>query len=196
MFQASKQRAAKKMIALATFPFVAALGLSACSDDTNASEDVNITPIANEPSQLDTSTDFGQSDDVSSNEMTETSFARTQNGMESTMTYTARGDRVTKQTATNVIDYAAAGFSDKDAAREVLDPLVAESQDVTGYQQTVEYGETSAVEELMIDYEVADMSEVSQLPGYEVSADMGQHDYISLQESRRMLESSGFTEVE
>ncbi|GAA2037714.1 hypothetical protein GCM10009720_17740 [Yaniella flava] len=49
-------------------------------------------------------------------EETETSFTNSQNGIEITMTYTAVGDEVTKQTTTNEIDYEAAGLGGKEEA--------------------------------------------------------------------------------
>lgn len=155
-------RTAKKVTALAALPFVAALTLSACSDD----------------------------------EQTETSFTNDQNGVEMTMTYTAEGDAVIKQTTSNVIDYEAAGLGGQEEAEAMFDPMIAEGADVEGYEQSIEYGETSATEEVSIDYKVADLAELSQVPGFEGTANMEEGDFVSLEESREMLESQGFTEVE
>lgn len=129
-------------------------------------------------------------------EATETAFTKQEGGVEMTLTYVHEGDNVIKQTTSNVIDYEAAGFESKDAAQEVLDPLVAQADDVEGYDQSIEYGETSATEEVTIDYSVVDMGELGQLPGFEGSANMDEASSISLEESRKLLESSGFTEVE
>ncbi|GAA2037835.1 hypothetical protein GCM10009720_17910 [Yaniella flava] len=107
-----------------------------------------------------------------------------------------KGDQVVKQTTRNEIDYAASGFSGEEEAREYFDPMLAQAQDVPGYEQTMEYGETSAVEELVIDYSVADPSDLAELPGYEASDNMDVADYVSLEESRQLLLNSGFTEVE
>jgi len=130
-------------------------------------------------------------------EATETAFTKSQNGVEMTMTYTAVGDEVVEQTTTNVIDYEAAGFESKEQAQQTLDPLVEQSADVEGYEQSIEYGDSSATEEVSIDYEVADMSELSNLPGYESTQNLDEEGaFISLEESRNMLENQGFTEVE
>src|SRR5690625_3112831 len=94
----------------------------------------------------------------SGDEETETSFTNSQNGVEMTLTYTAVGDEVVKQTTTNVIEYEAAGLGSKEDAQEMLDPMVDQGVDVEGYAQTIEYGDTSATEEVSIDYEIADMS--------------------------------------
>lgn len=133
----------------------------------------------------------------SGDEETETAFTNSQNGVEMTMTYTAVGDEVVKQTTTNVIEYEAAGLGSKEEAQQMLDPLVDQAADVEGYEQSIEYGDTSATEEVSIDYEVADMSDLSQLPGYESTANLDEEGaFISLEESREMLENQGFTEVE
>lgn len=132
----------------------------------------------------------------SGEEETETSFTNTQQGIETTMTYAAVGDEVTMQTTRNVIDYEAAGFESKEEAQATLDPLIDQGVDVEGYEQTIEYGDTSAVEDVSIDYEVADLEELSNVPGFEGSANMEEGAFVSLEQSREMLESSGFTEVE
>ncbi|OAV62398.1 YehR family lipoprotein [Enteractinococcus helveticum] len=129
-------------------------------------------------------------------EATETSFTQEQNGVEMTMTYTHKGDEVIKQTTSNVIDYEAAGLADKEEAQALLDPMVEQAADIEGYEQSIEYGETSATEEVSIDYEVVDMSQLGDVPGFEGSADMEDADYISFEESRELLEQQGFTEVE
>jgi len=216
MFQAG-HAVAKKITALAALPVAAALTLSACSGDSTASEDVNISPISEGSSPSETTNDFGQSngaddsgaslfpdssndsptpDAPSDGERTEAVFEMSQNGVDVTVTYTAQGDQVVKQTTRNEIDYAASGFSGEEEAREYFDPMLAQAQDVPGYEQTMEYGETSAVEELVIDYSVADPSDLAELPGYEASDNMDVADYVSLEESRQLLLNSGFTEVE
>ncbi len=129
-------------------------------------------------------------------EATETAFTNSMNGVEMTLTYTHEGDEVIKQTTSNVIEYEAAGLADKEEAQALLDPMVAQAADVEGYEQSIEYGDTSATEEVSIDYEVVDMSQLNGLPGFEGSANMDDADFVSLEESRKMLEEQGFTEVE
>lgn len=132
----------------------------------------------------------------SGGEETETSFTNSQNGVEMTMTYTAVGDEVIKQTTSNVIDYEAAGLGSKEDAQAMLDPMIEQGADVEGYEQSIEYGETSAIEEVSIDYEVADLAELSQVPGFEGTANLEDGEFVSLEQSRELLESQGFTEVE
>jgi len=131
-----------------------------------------------------------------SEEPEETAYTQSENGVEMTLTYTHVGDEVVKQTASNVIDYEAAGFGTKEQAQEILDPLLAQSDGIEGYEVVMEYGETTATEEVTIDYEVIDMADLQGIPSFEGSANLEDADYISLEESRDILESQGFTEVE
>lgn len=131
-----------------------------------------------------------------SEDETETTFTNSQGGVEMSMTYTAVGDEVTKQTTSNVIDYEAAGLGGKEEAQQLLDPMIEQGDDVEGYEQSIEYGDTEATEEVSIDYEVADFNELSQVPGFEGAGNTEDGDYVSLEESREMLENQGFTEVE
>lgn len=129
-------------------------------------------------------------------EATETAFENSMNGVEMRLTYTHKGDEVIKQTTSNVIEYEAAGLANKEEAQTLLDPMIAQADDVEGYDQSIEYGDTSATEEVTIDYEVVDMGELNGLPGFEGSANMEDADFVSFEESRKMLEEQGFTEVE
>ena len=189
---------AKKLTALAVLPFAAALSLSACGsgDANNANSNatnVNIEPVDTTVDEPETTLD---NTEAPTGELSETAFTQNEQGVEMTLTYIHRGDRVVKQTTRNVIDYEAAGFGDKAQAQQILDPMVAEADDVEGYEQSIEYGDTSAVEEVSIDYSIIDMSQLGGLPGFEGSENMEDAHFVSLSESRKMLEAQGFTEVE
>lgn len=125
----------------------------------------------------------------------ETAYTQSQNGVEMTLTYTHVGDEVIKQTANNVINYEEAGFGDKEQAQEMLDMLLAQSDDIEGYEISMDYGETTATEKVVIDYEVIDVAQLEGVPGFEGS-NLEDADYISLEESAELLEAQGFTEVE
>lgn len=192
----------RKLAALAILPFAAALAFSACGSD-DAAEDtsnVNIEPVENTDETTNTETELTEPKpieiDPANDELTERAFRQTQGGVDMTLTYTAIGDRVIKQTTRNVINYEAAGFGDKAQAQEIFDPMLEQSAGIEGYDQTIEYGETEAVEELTIDYEVVDLSQLSGLPGFEGSDNVNEADFISLSQSLQMLEQQGFTEVE
>lgn len=201
----AQRTTAKKLTALAVLPFAGALSLSACAGDdaTSANSDalnVNIEPVETTVEEPETTVQEPETTlndtDEPTGEFSETAFTQNENGVEMTLTYIHQGDRVVKQTTRNVIDYEAAGFGDKEQAQQILDPMVAEADVVEGYEQSIEYGDTSAVEEVSIDYLVVDMRQLGGLPGFEGSENMEEALFVSLSESRKMLESQGFTEVE
>ena len=189
----------KKFTAMAVLPFAAALTLSACDDATNDASNVHIEPVESPEAPSETSIEPVETTPeppATDGETTETAFTQNQNGVDMTLTYTAVGDRVVKQTTRNVIDYRAAGIGSKEEAQEIFDPLMDQSAGVEGYDQSIEYGETSAVEEVSIDYRVVDMNALSDIPGFEGSGNMDGADFVSLSESRKLLEQQGFSEVE
>lgn len=189
----------KKLLGLAVLPFAAVLALSACGDSSPEATNVNIQPLETpvEPTEEATPAANTELDAIDPDgELTETSFRQSENGVTMTLTYTAMGDVVIKQTTTNEIDYAEAGLAGKEEAQALLDPMVAQADNVQGYDQSIDYGETSATEEVTVDYSVVDMTELAELPGFEGSDNMDIADYISLEESRKFLEQQGFVEVE
>lgn len=219
----SAHRYSKKLSALLVLPFAAMLALSACSDENNATdEDVNITPKNDASTEAGTpveSDDVNGSDDLNgfdggdesddvngledvdaldeSGGVAESSFVIEQGGVETTMTYTAKGDRVTKQSTVNEIDYAAAGLASEEEAKEILDPVVEASQGVAGLEHTIDYRGDTATESMSVDYEVASLSELAEVPGYEMNSDEVDDDtYISMKVSREELINAGFEEVQ
>lgn len=209
--RSSAHRYSKKLSALLVLPFAAMLALSACSDENNATdEDVNITPKNDASTEASTpveTDDVSGSDNVNglddvgaldeSGGVTESSFVIEQGGVETTMTYTAKGDRVTKQSTVNEIDYAAAGLASEEEAKEILDPVVEASQGVAGLEHTIDYRGDTATESMSVDYEVASLSELAEVPGYEMNSDEVDDDtYISMKVSREELLNAGFEEVQ
>lgn len=171
--QPTQSRFAKAVTAVAAA--LIALTVSACSglgDSGNGGP--GILPAENETVHV-----FNQSDAA----------------VDMTLTYYAVGDVVTKQTTVNVINYAGAGLADADAARALLDPLVESFQNVVGLDHSIVYGDTTATETLAIDYEVADIVEISNLTGSTFEGVVDSNTRLSLEQSRQMLLANGFTEV-
>ncbi|MGI2326673.1 YehR family lipoprotein [Planococcus sp. YIM B11945] len=122
-------------------------------------------------------------------------FELDKDGVLTTMVYTAKGDKVTKQTTENVIQYELAGIESKEQAQQLLDPMVSQFQNIDGVTHKLEYEDTKAIETLAIDYEVVNIDDIEGLPGMSFSEgakDQG----ISLEKSEELLESQGFKEVE
>ena len=116
-------------------------------------------------------------------------------GMTMSVTYYAKADRVYKQTTRNTIPYKALGVSSKEEAKEMLDDIIAESRDVKGYTDELEYKDDMVIETVTVDYDVADIVEIKKLTGaYFDDGDTSKG--VSLEKSIKLLEESGFTKVE
>ncbi|CEG21462.1 putative lipoprotein YehR precursor [Planococcus massiliensis] len=122
-------------------------------------------------------------------------FEMENNGIVTTMVYTTEGDKVTKQSTENLIQYDLAGIESKDQARELFDPLIGEFQGIEGITHQMEYEEDQAVETMEIDYETVDFDEIENLPGMSFSDDPKDNG-VSMEKSLEILESQGFKEVE
>lgn len=125
----------------------------------------------------------------------ETTLELNQPGSETSMTYYAEGDTVTKQTTKNVLSYEESGLVDKETAKEAVEPLAEQYRGVTGIEHNIEYGDTELTETLTVDYTKADISEVSKLAGTSFTGDADNAKKISLKQSVEALKAAGFTEV-
>jgi len=121
-------------------------------------------------------------------------FELEQDGIVTKMVYTTKGDKVTKQTTENIIQYDLAGIPSKVEAQELFAPLVKQFQDIDGVTHDLEYEDSKAIETLAIDYEVANYDDIKRLPGMEFSEDPKDKG-VSMKKSIEILESQGFKEV-
>ncbi|MFD1608221.1 YehR family lipoprotein [Oceanobacillus luteolus] len=127
-------------------------------------------------------------------EETTTTLSMEQAGVTMVVTLKAEGDRVTEQTADNEIMYDALGVSTAEEAEEFFAGFVEGFDETEGVTHNIEYQEDKVVESLTVDYEKADIDEVSQLAGSQYEAESG--DEISLERTIEMLEEQGFEIVE
>lgn len=116
-------------------------------------------------------------------------------GVKITMVYTFKGDKVIKQSTENIIQYDLAGISSKEELQGILDPLVKQYQNVKGLTHSIEYSDTEAIEKLEINYELANLKEITLLPGMDFEAE-GDFEFVSMKKSAEMLKGNGFKEVE
>lgn len=130
---------------------------------------------------------------------TETESTRTfesnQNGVFSTIVYTVEGDKVTKQTAENVINYQTIGLVSKEDAQEQLDPISESFQNIEGITHSIKYDDTEAVESMAVDYQVVDFDQIQNLPGMNFDEGVKEKG-VSMKKSADLLEESGYVEVE
>ena len=102
------------------------------------------------------------------------------NGTEIVMTYTYKGDKVIKQTSQNKINFASIGVKTKEDAAKILDPISA-------------YKDGYAEETVSVDMEKVDFKKLQGVMGTQFSGDPSNG--ISMKQSQKMLEASGFKEV-
>lgn len=117
-------------------------------------------------------------------------FTMDQNGVSMELVFNYSGDKVTSQTANNVMPYEAIGVSTKEEAQEVLDPIAKQYQQVQGLDYSLEYSDSEATESLTINYDELDYDSAKQLPGvsFEGNTDNG----ISMERTEEMLLDQGY----
>ncbi|CAM4088272.1 DUF1307 domain-containing protein [Listeria booriae] len=119
-------------------------------------------------------------------------FTSEQNGMKMELTYTYKGDKVTKQTTKNVIPYKTLGVSTKEDAEKSLKALSDKYQGVKGLKESLTYNDDNVVESVEVDYENADLDKLAKIPGMLISGNTKKG--ISMKKSQEVLEKQGFTE--
>lgn len=117
-----------------------------------------------------------------------------QNGVTVKVIYKADGDKVIEQTADNTIPYEAIDVTTAEEAEEILADAVAGYQDAKGITHTMDYQDDKVIESLTIDFETADMEEVSELTGIISEGEISEG--ISFRRSVDMLLKQGFEIVE
>lgn len=174
--------------------------LTSCSSTSQEATDVTITPLS-EATTDTTSPDAASSDgpdrqhSFGDDVETEGSFVLDEGGIETTITMKAVDGIVTEQTTTNVFDYAALGVGSADQAKEALDEIIITVEEMDGFEQHTEYGETQATQVTRVDFEVFDLREAENLPGAMTSG-VSEDAVVSYADNRRMLLELGFVEVE
>jgi len=117
-----------------------------------------------------------------------------ENGVIVKLTYKAKGDKVTEQTADNVIPYESLGITTPEEAEELFAELAAGFEGIEGVTHKMDYQDDQVVESLTIDYEKADLNEVGGLTGSMSDGDLSKG--VSLKKSVEMLEEQGYEIVE
>lgn len=73
--------------------------------------------------------------------------------------------------------------------------MIITVDDVEGFEQDLDYGETEATQVTHIDFTVLDMGDVADVPGA-MTDGVTEESVVSYEENRQMLLSFGFVEVE
>ncbi|MBC2330343.1 DUF1307 domain-containing protein [Listeria swaminathanii] len=120
-------------------------------------------------------------------------YERSQNGVESKLVYTCKGNKVTKQTAENTMLYAALGVSSKEDAEKMFKERIDRFQNIDGVTAKIEYKDDKAIETLEIDYTKISSEDIKGIPGMTTSGDTSKG--VSMKASVKLLKSQGYKET-
>ncbi len=109
-------------------------------------------------------------------------------GVKTEITVYYDGDKVTKQTTVNTMDYEKMGVT-KDELKEVAMPVSEKYQGIDGVEQKIVFDDDKAVETLTIDYTKVDLKKLKDLPGMEIDTDV---ESVSLKDTEESLLGQGF----
>lgn len=124
-----------------------------------------------------------------------TNFQQIDNVKDIRMVYYYKGDKVTKQTATNTIKYSAIGATNKDEAKAKLASSTKQYQGVKGLSESIDYKDTYLVEKVSVDYTKGDLDELSKINGVSINSNGKKISYISYKQSKKLLLNNGFKVV-
>lgn len=113
------------------------------------------------------------------------------NGLSSELKYYGKGDIAYKQTAKSEIPYII--FGGKEKAKERIDPIVKQYKELKGVTHKIEYGDTSAIEELEVDYVNVDIEQLKKVPGILLNGDNPKNG-VSVSKSVEILKKNGYVE--
>ena len=109
-------------------------------------------------------------------------------GVKTEITVYYDGDKVTKQTTVNTMDYEKMGVT-KDELKEVAMPVSEKYQGIDGVEQKIVFNDDKAVETLTIDYTKVDLKKLKDLPGMEIDTDV---ESVSLKDTEESLLNQEF----
>lgn len=116
-------------------------------------------------------------------------------GIQSTLVYTYRGDEVLKQSTENIVQYETFGIETKEDAEEFFSLFVNhELENIHGITYSIDYQENQLTEKITIDYEEVDIGEIKDLP--EMNFQGNVENGISMKASAKLLLEERFKEIE
>lgn len=132
----------------------------------------------------------------SADEASETTLTTSALGSQTTVTYHALGDVVTRQITENTVYYGASGIRDRADAEAWVAQLTTDYADITGVEQAIEFGEQSLTETVTIRYDEVDTAQLAAVTGATLSDDPEADRTVSLREAVQTLKQSGYIQVE
>lgn len=128
-------------------------------------------------------------------EPSETTLTKTQGPAQTTVTYFAEGDTVTKQVTENVVNYELGGIADRDDAKQQVSGLVEKFKGIPGVEHSIEFGDTELTETVTLTYAELDVAKLGEATGAGAAGDPEAAKKVSLEEAVTSLTADGFSEV-
>lgn len=113
-------------------------------------------------------------------------------GYSMTISLVARGDILLRQINLGEVDFFMLDLDSKSEAEAFLKPMADALKDLKGIDYKLDFTDEVVIEELVIDFEKADLESYSKISTPLMQWDGGE---VSLEEARALLEKQGFTEV-
>ena len=115
-------------------------------------------------------------------------YVKKQPGVQMEIILYYKGDVVTKQTAKNIITYSELGIT-KEAFKKQAEKLGEKFKGIKGLEDKVDYQDNIAIETVTVDYSIANVHELSGLPGVGVG-----NEKVSLKKTEEKLIQERFDE--
>lgn len=160
---------------------------SGTEDDATEADDSTEEESSTESDAGSDDSSQASDDNMTDGEEETKTFVAEGEGMINTLVYTYVDDRVLTQTSETTATYEALGYADEESARAELEPVAETYADTEGIEHSIEYTEDGIVENLEVDYEVANIADVADLEGAEFEGDLEQVDFISMTETEEAL---------
>lgn len=103
-------------------------------------------------------------------------------------------DEITKLSQKEIISFESLGVDNALDAQSLLDPKIAMIPDIDGYENKIEVTEKHVIETVKIDFKNIDADQIYEVPGLNFIGEPNEK--ISLEQTIKELEKSGFKEVE
>ena len=115
-------------------------------------------------------------------------YVKKQPGVQMEITLYYKGDVVTKQTAKNIITYSELGLT-KETFKKQAEKLGEKFKGIKGLEDKVDYQDKVAIETVTVDYSIANVHELSGLPGVGL-----ENEKVSLKKTEEKLIEERFDE--
>jgi uncharacterized lipoprotein YehR (DUF1307 family) len=120
-------------------------------------------------------------------------FERQENDSVVVFTYKYQDDTVIEQTANIIQPYSELGLTTKEEAGKEMAPVIEQYKELKGVTFNITFCESQVIQYIMINYEKADISELSKVAGKSFDTNDNKK-RISMKGSEELLKNQGYVE--